>query len=538
MDYFKECPNCHNRVLKDLDVCNYCQYSFKGFNMKKFIVLLILAMGSWLQAADVSIVKSKFTPNEWTIYIPADDAYYYSAIRLGTPYADDAYLPNFTILSMAYGKIRNGHRASAYDYATESTLSVTGSWSQTADRGDGDWYTIKSASGTLTYNVPANHNEIHVTILRAPALANNVITFAWSDDSTTGLLKTDLTGMDTGVSDVVVTTTADGSKDLKITSSSASAEIIGITSYDTDSIGDIASDADDGLAYYIGDYGNGYSLGQIAIANSADTSLVALADLANPARAYEFAVQWCPAGGTPDWTGGNTHYLSTDSEYVMGAEYTSGPELVVDGVSKSYTYDNTTNPRGQIYSGDRIVIQSTGYINQSTAINPNMSFVYLAEPTGLTVVGSIIWNEAVEFSVAYTPMMMMSTSFDTDGYFSFLDGTKTAVSTIENQTITGKGNVCKIFSESKDIEVTLTSFSPIASWFYVEADNKFYGKIDDSILGGATPAAGDMLVLGGRWSINRYWTLDADEIKKDVTTKINGVTVTGEYNPAKGWLAH
>jgi len=46
MNWFKECPNCHRMVLKDLDVCNYCNYNFKGFDMKKILVLVIL-ISSW-----------------------------------------------------------------------------------------------------------------------------------------------------------------------------------------------------------------------------------------------------------------------------------------------------------------------------------------------------------------------------------------------------------------------------------------------------------------------------------------------------------
>jgi len=47
MDWFKECPNCHNRVLRSLDVCNFCGYIFnKGFTMKKILILVML-MASW-----------------------------------------------------------------------------------------------------------------------------------------------------------------------------------------------------------------------------------------------------------------------------------------------------------------------------------------------------------------------------------------------------------------------------------------------------------------------------------------------------------
>lgn len=47
MDYFKECPACHNPVLKDLDRCNFCNYVFfdKGFNMKRML-LVVLVLGS------------------------------------------------------------------------------------------------------------------------------------------------------------------------------------------------------------------------------------------------------------------------------------------------------------------------------------------------------------------------------------------------------------------------------------------------------------------------------------------------------------
>ncbi|MFA7708099.1 MAG: hypothetical protein WCX73_04055, partial [Candidatus Pacearchaeota archaeon] len=40
--WFKECPNCHNRVLRSLDVCNFCNYNFnKGYKMKKVLVILL-----------------------------------------------------------------------------------------------------------------------------------------------------------------------------------------------------------------------------------------------------------------------------------------------------------------------------------------------------------------------------------------------------------------------------------------------------------------------------------------------------------------
>lgn len=484
---------------------------FKGKAMKKLLLVFVL-MTSVCFASDVHIVKDTFTPNIWTAYIPADNVgEYYTAIKFGTPKGDDLYLPNITIFGMVYGKLRPAYSASAYDNPTESTLSTTGTWTEVASQGDGDWYIAfgSTTDAEMIYNVPENHNEIHITIRRLSGGADTDIEYDWSDGTTDGLLQLNNAGTSQGVQDIVLCTTATGAKSLRATSklNAGNSQIIGFRSYNTNEVGDLSASDTDSLVYLTTRFGSTYGLGAIGTLGIDDATVVNMSDIVNPARAYEFAVKWdVQGGGVPNWTGGNTHY--GDLPYVLGATFSAeGPELIVDGVSKSFVFDNTTNPRGTHYSGSRIFIQSDGTINHGTT-DPTMSWIYNIEPTGMEVVGSITWGEAVEFESpnisAYTPMMVIGADLAVaTNNFVFEDGTETAISESGNQTFTGKGNACSVIDTNRKLSITLTSFSPISKWLFVEADDKFYGQITDSIPGQPNPAAGQSLLLGGRWSVYR-----------------------------------
>lgn len=513
--------------------------------MKKIIVLtMLMLMASLCFGGDVYLIKSKFTPNYWQAFIPADDTgEYYFQVGFGTPMDDDLYLPNFTMLDMTYGKLCDAKQASmAVSAGTINTTDFgygSRNWGVAAGALDGDFiYAYETGDGStrfMTYDPPDTHNELHVFIYLT-GNAQSDCAISWSDASTAGLTLTDLgsTAGTGGIRELIVykNTTAIGNKVLKFVPANGKIiRILGIRSWDTNTKGDLSSDTDDCLVTAFTQVSASGGLCRLnpALCNNAANTFNITSNT-TIGMAYEYAFQWDSGGTDYDFSGGNQHYTAdaTNNPYVMASAYTTdgvGPEIFVDGVSKGGVYA-AENTRGIAYTGQRIVIHSKGTLTgQTSGTAPNHDLTYIIDRTGVTVTATTTWQSNIAFAATpliYAPMMPFSAVIDAGATIRFpLTSTWIAVPAIDTE-YTDVGSICELYYNNAIIR--MTSFCPIYSWKYSNSSSKIYGTIKDSFPGAPTPAAGDVLNLGCKYEVRR--------VKTNYTETWQGI------NAASGWLSN
>jgi hypothetical protein len=484
---------------------------------KKMILIFVLltAASAW---AAVTIVRDKVHAGSYYVYIPAsadaNDGYYtkwHLRWPLQNPLAGGGKFP---IGSVLFGQVYEGKFQDANEAST-----VSGTWTHNDEKDDGSqWNSTftnyhhvrrsSTANNYLLYDIPDNHNRIHVMYYTATTAGQ--IGVSWSDGTTTGIDTTTISTQGSkNIAEAVIgdnTTLKGTSRVLKLNVNSGSNIIIGgVRSFNTSVIGDPSTNT--------GGVWTGHDLIDTKAAHSYswNDNLSPIAEQSYEvfySNTCELTISWSQEGKAAKWTGYGAHYGSADASFTPLAN----PNLYVDsnliGEMSDFADTALTIGKGNCYTGDSIVTYVSGYgdydVNSIQDANePLFTITTSFENTGVTFLVRADWpdvNYTIATSGPYVPSILIPDS--AAGKIRLLPDITDIV--IGSEYSDKHGSSVVILYDDMDFIIQAYSLGPIdelKEYTSTPGDNKMYFQIQDSLL--STPQSDAVWTMGGGMSVYR-----------------------------------
>lgn len=489
-----------------------CSYDYDGdseVNLRDFAVLSWI-LSSVCMAAKPVLVRDPFCDHKLYAYISADSAgEYYSRIDFHVPKDDRKNYAKYCVVDQIwYGKVRPGLQSAGVGGAGWAT---SGTW--VYDAGNGWNYRSNAVQNSyMEIVIPSGYDRIHFLSYNVASGNGAMLAFAWDDGSTTGLSATsyDQGANGSGLREVVLATSAspDGVKKLRIThnDTSGTARIVGIRAWDTDGDGDPSTNTGTETAWLGHDLVDKYADASFYrnVVTGADSTVY---KIGNRQAAYEYAFSLAPDGQAVKFTGTDQHYGTGQAQYTYhaGSDYlTNGPDIFADGTDKGGTWEIGRN---YLIVADTITMRSTGYVDydegaDEDADEPDATQVLTISATGITFLVTHTFNADYDVTTSnYCPMFLFNSPDIADNFVVFPAGTKTLLSVAEDTTVEGSEAMVTL---KAGCTINFWQNTPSEGILYVASSDKIYGKVKTAEqFGGANPAAGDIQVLSGGFSITK-----------------------------------
>lgn len=342
---------------------------------------------------------------QWFYYQPMGDNYWMRTTYAYPNYSSSVAPLYDTIMESVIGRCYKGK------VVNRDNITKSGSWTNAEISSLGLEIAFTSTQNDyFTVDVPEWTERIEILFYNSTSSGANTA-ISWGDDTTDDLEVTAYDTISEGTGLQIVTVANRFSKtsgrSIKVLhdDTSGTLRVCGVRFYSLSEFGNPA-EAD-----------NGVSIGN---------DLIDTVDLANDSKPTRFgvdgysytigyrssttdvAIEIADSGGTKNWLGGGSHLEETSGNYPYrynSGEYTTGPLLTVDGVSKGAIYDIAANPLGTVYYGSDIQIYSDGYSDGPWTTNPDVIWQTNLYETGYRTKLIITANEIVELGQIHPVML-------------------------------------------------------------------------------------------------------------------------------------
>jgi hypothetical protein len=363
--------------------------------------------------ANAVFVRDMGNAAKWFAFWPLNDgSTNWARVVIGAPNyasATEDYACLGTILT---GPVRDSEIYRVGD--TDRGVAVSSAWSQSSAN-TATYYWTATQNNYMEFTVPSGHDRVEAVFYNV-ASSGGTASFSYDNGGyiTTGL---DVTTYDTGSNGTGVTTVvvdsggySDGYTFRVTQDTTTSLRLVYVRTWDTDSTGTPSTvHGTDGL--FLGnDVRHTFTTGNEELPVSSESYT-----LHRYLSAEEFAIFWSEDGGTKDWTGASAHMVGSDHDYTYaGGEYTTGPDLFVDGTATDSLY-HSNNPTGTVLTGGSILLRSKGSPGSGWSANPpTITWEYDVSRSGLIWNIAILFNSASDVSTFYNAMFSNANTYAVD----------------------------------------------------------------------------------------------------------------------------